>query len=438
VNATRRNFVVQPGGRILGEIRVPGDKSISHRAAMLGAVAEGTTEINGFLEGEDCLATLTALAAMGVQFERPASAQLRVQGCGVGGLRAPPAALDVGNSGTSMRLLAGLLAGQAFDSVLIGDSSLMRRPMGRVAAPLRRMGADVRTNEGRPPLVIAGGRKLRGCRHELDFPSAQVKSALLLAGLWAKGQTRVREPTPTRDHTERALETFGVRVARDGDAVAVDGPARRLAAARLDVPGDFSSAAFFIVAGLIAADAPVHIRDVGINPTRTALLEILRRMGADIRLQALADAAGEPRADIEVRPSRLRGIVVPPELVPAALDELPVLFAAAGVADGETEVSGARELRVKESDRLAAMAAGLTSLGIAVQDRPDGLVVRGGPVTGGIIDSCGDHRIAMAFAVLACRARSQVIIRDVQNVATSFPGFAGVARAAGLRLMEEW
>jgi 3-phosphoshikimate 1-carboxyvinyltransferase len=335
-----------------------------------------------------------------------------------------------------MRLLAGLLAGQEFDSTLVGDASLMQRPMERVAEPLRRMGADVRTQEGRPPLSIGGGRRLRGCAHVLPVASAQVKSALLLAGLQAEGRTSVREPAPSRDHTERMLASFGARVIREDGAVAVDGPAA-IAGTRIDVPGDFSSAAFFIVTGLIAAGGTLCIRGVGVNPTRIALIEILRNMGADIRLHALADATGEPRADIEVRRSRLRGIAVPPALVPAAIDELPVLFAAAAVADGETTVTGAGELRVKESDRLATMAAGLTALGIAVESRPDGMVVRGGPVRGGAIDCHGDHRIAMAFAVLATRAQSQVAIRDVQNVATSFPRFAAVARAAGLRLSEE-
>ncbi len=436
MSVRRERLVTIPGGRVAGDIRVPGDKSISHRAAILGAVAEGTTEIHGFLEGEDCLATLAALAAMGVGIERPGSGRVRIQGVGLDGLKAPPAALDLGNSGTSMRLLTGLLAGQGFDSILIGDASLMSRPMERVAAPLRRMGADVSTNEGRPPVAIRGGRALHGAEHRLEVPSAQVKSALLLAGMKAQGRTIVREPGISRDHTERMLGAFGVQVSRDDTAVAVEGRAR-LQGAHIDVPGDFSSAAFFIVAALVAGREPLWIRDLGVNPTRTGLIDILRMMGADIRAHSLAEIAGEPRADIEVFPSTLRGIVVPEALVPVAIDELPVLFAAAAVAEGETVVTGAGELRVKESDRLAAMAQGLTTLGVQVEGRPDGLRIRGGAVGGGEVDCRGDHRIAMAFAVLGARARAPVVIDDVQNVATSFPGFTALARSAGLRFQED-
>jgi len=286
-----------------------------------------------------------------------------------------------------------------------------------------------------PPIAIEGGHALRGCEHALEIPSAQVKSALLLAGLYATGPTRVLEPGISRDHTERMLEAFGVNVPCSATSAGIAGPAA-LTATRIDVPGDFSSAAFFVVAGLIAGGAPLRIRDVGVNPTRTALIDILQLMGADIRLHEITMQAGEPRADIEVRPSRLRGIVVPPALVPIALDELPILFAAAAVAEGDTVVTGAAELRVKESDRLAAMADGLESIGVAVDRLPDGLLVHGGPVSGGAVASRGDHRVAMSFAVLGARARSPIEIRDVQNVATSFPGFAGTARAAGLQLVE--
>jgi 3-phosphoshikimate 1-carboxyvinyltransferase len=425
-----------PGGRVAGEMRVPGDKSISHRAAMFGAIATGVTEIHGFLEGEDCLATLAAFAAMGVQIERDGSGRVRIHGVGMQGLRPSTAALDLGNSGTSMRLLAGLLCGQRFDSVLIGDASLMRRPMERVAVPLRRMGADVRTNEGRPPISIAGGRTLRGFEHRLELPSAQVKSALLLAGLQAEGRTTVREPGPSRDHTENMLEAFGVPVTREPQSVSIEGPAQ-LAATQIDIPGDFSSAAFFVVAGLIAGKSPLLIRGVGINPTRTALLDILRSMGGEVRLHRVADRGGEPVADIEVRPGVLRGVTVPPALVPVAMDELPCLFAAAAVAEGDTLVTGAGELRVKESDRLAAMGDGLTALGVAVEPHADGICIRGGAVSGGTVDSRGDHRVAMAFAVLAARAQGPVTVRDVQNVTTSFPGFASAARAAGLRVEEK-
>jgi 3-phosphoshikimate 1-carboxyvinyltransferase len=298
------------------------------------------------------------------------------------------------------------------------------------------MGADVRTQDGRPPIVIRGQGRLRGCAHALEIPSAQVKSAILLAGLQASGRTAVREPAVSRDHTERMLPAFGVPVIRDDGGVAIDGPAR-LVATRLEVPGDFSSAAYFVVAGLIAGKAPLLVRGIGINPTRTALLDILQRMGGDIRIRRTASGAGEPVADIEVRPSVLRGIVVPEDRVPIAMDELPLLFAAAAAAEGETVVTGAGELRVKESDRLAAMADGLESVGVAVERLPDGLRVRGGTVHGGAVESRGDHRIAMAFAVLGARASGPIAVRDVQNVATSFPGFAQTARAAGLHVAEE-
>jgi 3-phosphoshikimate 1-carboxyvinyltransferase len=435
VSARRERLITIPGGRVAGEIRVPGDKSISHRAAILGAVAEGSTEIDGFLDSEDCLATLAALAALGVVVEQPGPGRVRIHGAGLGGLRAPSAALDLGNSGTSMRLLCGLLAGQDFNAILIGDASLMSRPMERVAAPLRRMGADVSTNEGRPPVAIRGGRALHGVDQRLEVPSAQVKSALLLAGMQADGRTIVREPGISRDHTERMLGAFGVQVSRDDGAVAVEGRAR-LQATRIDVPGDFSSAAFFIVAALVAGREPLRILDVGVNPTRTALIDILRMMGADIRLHRLAEIGGEPRADIEIRPGGLRGIRVPEALVPVAMDELPVLFAAAAVAEGDTVVTGAGELRVKESDRLTAMAQGLTALGVGVEKRPDGLRIHGGRIGGGDVDSRGDHRIAMSFAVLGARAQAPVVIDDVRNVATSFPGFTALARSAGLRFEE--
>jgi 3-phosphoshikimate 1-carboxyvinyltransferase len=430
------SFIAGPGGRISGEVRVPGDKSISHRAVMLGAIAQGVTEVSGFLDGEDCLATLAAFDAMGVRVERPAADRLIIHGVGLRGLKAPSAALDLGNSGTGMRLLAGLLCGQEFDAVLVGDQSLMRRPMDRVGAPLRRMGARFRTRDGRPPIEITGRRPLQGVAHELDMPSAQVKSAILLAGLYASGRTLVVESTPTRDHTERMLAAFGVPVERDEAWIAIRGPAMPRGC-RIEVPGDFSSAAFFIVAGLIAGLAPLLIRGVGVNPTRTGLLRILGLMGADIRLLGQRDYGGEPVADIEVRPGPLRGIAVPHELVASAIDEFPVLFAAAAVAEGETTVTGASELRVKESDRIAVMADGLKRLGVHAEALPDGMCIHGGAVGGGIVECRGDHRIAMSFAVLAARASDTVVIRDVRYVATSFPGFAATARGAGLLLGEE-
>jgi len=429
-------YRVAPGGCVQGELTVPGDKSISHRALMLGAIAEGQTDIGGFLAGEDCLATARALTALGVRIEGPADTQVRVHGVGAQGLRAADAPLDMGNAGTAMRLMMGLLAPQRFDSTLIGDDSLMRRPMERVAVPLRLMGAEIHTHEGRPPVQIRGRPDLRAIQYALPVASAQVKSAILLAALGASGRTRLTEPAPSRDHTERMLRAFGVDVPQQGATIALEG-GQTLTGTRIEVPGDFSSAAFFLVAGCLAAERPLVLKNVGINPTRTGLLELLQRMGADIRVQPHAALArgGEPIADLEVRKSALTGITVPESLVPLAIDEFPVFFVAAACASGETLVRGAHELRVKESDRLAAMAAGLAVLGIETQLLADGLWLRGGSAfSGGTIESRGDHRIAMAFAVAALRARAPIQILDVANVATSFPGFLATARAAGLQI----
>ncbi|MBS0366782.1 MAG: 3-phosphoshikimate 1-carboxyvinyltransferase [Proteobacteria bacterium] len=424
------------GGTVGGTLTVPGDKSISHRALMLGAIAEGDTHISGFLDGEDCLATARALAALGVTVERPAPTEVRVRGVGPEGLTAAAAALDMGNAGTAMRLMMGLLAPQRFDSILVGDESLMRRPMLRVAEPLGLMGARIQTTDGRPPVRIAAAAGLRAIRYELPVASAQVKSALLLAGLAAAGRMHIVEPAPARDHTERMLRAFGVELLQDGRTIAMEG-GQVLRGTPVRVPADFSSAAFFLVAGCMAADAPLVLSGIGVNPTRTGLLTLLQRMGADIRIQARGGegAQGEPAADIEVRRSELRGITVPESLVPLAIDELPVFFIAAACARGETLVRGAQELRVKESDRLAAMAAGLAALGVEHQLLPDGMWIRGADTFGGgRIDSCGDHRVAMAFAVAALRARAPLAIDDVANVATSFPGFVDSARAVGIRV----
>jgi len=435
-------YIVGPGGRVEGEITVPGDKSISHRALMLGGIAEGVTDITGFLAGEDCLATLRALQAMGVAIERPEDEHVIVRGAGLEGLRGCAAALDMGNAGTAMRLFMGLLAPQRFGSTLIGDESLMRRPMERVAAPLRLMGADIKTNAGRPPVEIAGGRTLRAIEYTLPVASAQVKSALLLAGLQASGRTRVTEPAPSRDHTERMLGAFGVEVLRSGAEIALEG-GQELRATHIPVPADFSSAAFFLVVGCLAAEHGLLLRNVGVNPTRTGLLDLLLQMGADIRLHhasaagrgAASEATGEPVADIEVRRSRLKGIKVPEALVPLAIDEFPVFFVAAACAEGETLVRGALELRVKETDRLAAMAQGLTVLGVRNELLDDGLWIRGdGGFGGGTIDSHGDHRIAMAFAIASLRAQQPIEILDVANVATSFPGFVRLAQSVGLHI----
>jgi 3-phosphoshikimate 1-carboxyvinyltransferase len=434
VAAAVKEYQVAPGTEVAGSVTVPGDKSISHRALMLGGIATGQTRICGFLASEDCLATLSALAALGVQIERPQPTEVIVHGVGAGGLHGTPQPLDMGNAGTAMRLSMGLLAGQPFASTLIGDASLMRRPMERVAAPLRQMGAEITTREGRPPVCLHGGRILNAIDYPMPMASAQVKSAVLLAGLGANGTTRVTEPAPTRDHTERMLGAFGVRVERDGATVSVHG-GQALTGTTIEVPADFSSAAFFLVAGVLAAPQGLRLRNVGVNPTRTGLLQMLQLMGARISVHPHADALGEPIADLEVHASALRGIEVPASLVPLSIDEFPVFFIAAACAQGETVVRGAEELRVKESDRLAVMAEGLRALGVDHTLLPDGIRIRGGQgFTGGTVDSHGDHRIAMAFAIASLKARAPIRILDVANVATSFPGFVELAQGIGIRI----
>lgn len=429
------DYIVQPGGRLTGRLRVPGDKSISHRAVMLGSLAEGTSRVTGLLEGEDVLATIAAFRAMGVRMQGPQQGTLTVHGVGLHGLKAPERALDMGNSGTAMRLMAGLLAGQPFDSELVGDASLSRRPMQRVADPLNRMGAAIETSEGgRPPLRIRGGRRLHGIDYVLPVPSAQVKSALLLAGLYAEGVTTVTEPAPTRDHTERMLRGFGYAVESRGRTVRLQGGGR-LQARDVEVPADLSSAAFFLIGAAIAPGSELLLEHVGINPTRTGALEILRLMGADIEILDPREAGGEPVADLRVRTSRLRGIRIPEELVPLAIDEFPILFVAAACAEGETVLRGAHELRVKESDRIAVMAQGLKRLGIDARETPDGIAIRGGRFSGGEVESFGDHRIAMSFAIAALAASGPITVRDCKNVATSFPGFVELARSAGLGIV---
>lgn len=425
-------FVCQPGGAVGGEITVPGDKSVSHRSLMLGGLATGDTEVTGFLESEDCLATMAALQSMGVRVDRLEQSRLVVHGPGKGALRAPSNPLDMGNAGTAMRLFMGLLAPQPFDATLVGDSSLMRRPMERVAGPLRLMGADITTQDGKPPVEIRGNPHLKGIEYTLPMASAQVKSAVLLAGLGAEGRTRVNESAPTRDHTERMLSAFGVKITRERGSVSLEG-GQALRGTNIDVPGDFSSAAFFLVAASLAAKQPLTIRGVGVNPTRTGLLDLLRSMGADIRLHERKARGDEPIADLEVHAAALQGIEVPEALVPLAIDEFPILFIAAACAKGETVLRGAHELRVKESDRLAVMAEGLGRLGVEHELLPDGIRIQGGSgFRGGRIDSHGDHRIAMSFAVASLRANGPVEIEDVANVATSFPGFVATARRAGL------
>jgi 3-phosphoshikimate 1-carboxyvinyltransferase len=435
--AAVKEYQVAPGSQVRGEVSVPGDKSISHRALMLGGIASGDTRIRGFLASEDCLATLSALAALGVRIERPEATRVIVHGVGAAGLHASATPLDMGNAGTAMRLSMGLLAGQSFASTLIGDSSLMRRPMERVAGPLRQMGAQITTQAGLPPVLLHGGRVLQGIDYAMPIASAQVKSAVLLAGLAAQGRTRVTEPAPTRDHTERMLAAFGVKVERQGSSASLMG-GQPLIGTDIEVPADFSSAAFFLVAGALAAEQGLLLRNVGVNPTRIGLLRMLQIMGAGITLhpRTATNGAGEPVADIEVHAGRLRGIEVPESLVPLSIDEFPVFFIAAACAEGETVVRGAAELRVKESDRLAVMAEGLAALGVEHTLLPDGIRIRGGQgFTGGTVNSHGDHRIAMAFTMASLKARGPIRILDVANVATSFPGFVALAQVIGIRII---
>lgn len=404
---------------------------MSHRAVMLAALAEGTSRIDGFLEGEDTRATAATFSRMGVVIEAPSQSRRIVHGVGLHGLHAPTGPLDCGNAGTGMRLLAGLLSGQAFDSVLTGDDSLSRRPMRRVIEPLWRMGARIEAREGGlPPLVVSGRRELQGIDYTLEVASAQVKSALLLAGLYAKGETVVREPHPTRDYTERMLRAFGAEIDFSPGYARLRGR-QRLKATDIAVPADFSSAAFFMVAATVIPGSLLRLRAVGLNPRRTGLLAALRSMGADISEENRSQHGGEPVADLVVRHAPLSGIEVPEQLVPDMIDEFPALMIAAACASGATVVRGAGELRVKESDRLAAMSAGLRALGVRVDETSDGATVHGGPLGAGQVDSLGDHRIAMAFAVAAQRAAGEVRISDVANVATSFPGFVTLARRAG-------
>lgn len=427
-------FTALPGGHLSGQLRVPGDKSISHRAVMLGSLAQGVTEVEGFLTGEDCLATMKAFQAMGVRIEKTGPTALSITGAGKAGLSAPKKALDLGNSGTSMRLMAGLMAAQKFSSTLTGDASLSRRPMARVVEPLRLMGASIATTEGqRSPLTIAPVEQLNGIRYQSRVASAQVKSCLLLAGLYAQGVTEVLEPEASRDHTERMLAAFGVRVEASVGRAAVQG-GQMLKATNIRVPADISSAAFFMVGAAMTPGCEITLTDVGVNPTRTGIIDVLRQMGAEIELLNPREFGAEPVADIRVRGARLRGTAIGKELVAAAIDEFPIIFIAAAFAEGETIVTGAEELRVKESDRIQSMCDGLQTLGIDALATADGMRITGGRMHGGVVDSKGDHRIAMSFAIAALHAEQPIKILDCANVNTSFPGFAELAQSAGLRL----
>lgn len=440
-----QQFTILPGAKTFkGKFTVPGDKSVSHRSIMFGAIAEGTTHVTGFLEGEDALATLQAFRDMGVSIEGPKNGEVTIHGVGMQGLKAPAGPIYMGNSGTSMRLLAGMLSAQQFDSVMTGDASLTKRPMERIAKPLREMGAQIQTTgeRGTPPVSITGTQALKGIHYDLPMASAQVKSGILLAGLWAEGETSVTEPEPTRDHTERMLRAFGYEVKTEGNRISLQGGGK-LVGTNIQVPSDISSAAFFMVGAAITENSDVTLEAVGINPTRTGVIEILKQMGADLSVENERIAGGEPIADIRIRGSRtLKGIHVPEDQVPLAIDEFPALFIAAACAEGETVLTGAAELRVKESDRIQVMADGLKTMGIDCTPTDDGIIIQGkgkagdwSPVfTGGEIESHHDHRIAMSFSMAGLRTSGEIKIVGTETVATSFPTFTELAGVAGLNI----
>lgn len=424
-----------PVQALSGTAIVPADKSISHRSVIFGALADGVTEVTNVLTGEDVLSTIAAFRSMGVLIEGPDSGRLRISGAGKFGLQAPGNEVDLGNSGTSIRLLSGLLAGQRFHSRLTGDESLRRRPMGRVVDPLTAMGAVIQSSEGCPPLDIRRSKRLTGIEYQMPVASAQVKSALLLAGLYAEGETLIYESTPTRDHTERMLAGFSNGQWQAGSAIRINGDIA-LAGQCLEVPGDISSAAFLLVAATICPGSDLLLPGVGINPTRSAVLAILRLMGADIEISSERLESNEPVCDLRVRSASLRGIDIPADFVANAIDEFPVLAIAAAAASGVTRVRGARELRVKESDRIAAIVQGLGTLGIDAVEYLDGMDITGGAFGSGSVESFGDHRIAMAFAVAGCLSDGTVEIQEAGNIRTSFPNFLSLANSIGMNISE--
>jgi len=430
-------WIVEPVNRLHGSVTIPGDKSMSHRSIMFGAMANGVTEVSGFLEGEDSVHTLLAFQSMGVQIERPAAGKVVIHGAGPAALNVPNEPIYLGNAGTGLRLMTGLLAGLRMPVTLSGDASLNGRPMQRIIDPLAQMGATIDADvNGTPPLTLHAGGQLNGIEYTTPMASAQVKSCVLLAGLSASGQTTVHEPAVTRDHTERMLRGFGINVHVDGLSVSLQG-GQALTATALTVPADISSAAFFIVGACMSPGSAVRMAGVGMNPTRTGILDILRLMGADIRVENERESGGEPVADLYVVGTQLHGIEVPESLVSLAIDEFPALFVAAAAADGETRVTGAAELRVKETDRIEVMVRGLRSLGADIVGTPDGARILGGnTLRGGTVDSAGDHRTAMAFSMAALLASEPITVLQCANVNTSFPGYVDVARQAGLRIGE--
>ena len=429
-------FITQPANTLSGTLKVPGDKSISHRCIMLGSLANGVTEVSGFLQGEDALATLKAFQAMGVKIEREDD-KVTIYGVGLYGLKQANVPLDLGNSGTSMRLMSGILAAQAFDTELVGDVSLSKRPMGRVIDPLTEMGAVIESNNGKPPLKIKGAQSLKGIHYDLPVASAQVKSCVLLAGLYAEGETCVNEPETTRDHTERMLNGFGYPVNTNAKQMCLAGGGV-LTATKIQVPSDISSAAFFMVAACIAPQADITLMGVNINPTRTGVIDILQLMGGNLTLSNEREIGGELLADIRIQSSDLKGINIPKNLIPLAIDEFPAIFIAASCATGETVLTDAKELRVKESDRIQVMADGLTILGVKNTVLEDGIKIQGGVFSkpSGTIESHHDHRISMSFAIASLRCEHAIEINGVDNVKTSFPNFVALANSAGMSIVE--
>ncbi len=430
-------FIAKPATSLSGNLKIPGDKSISHRSIMLGSLASGVTKVKGFLEGEDALSTLKAFQAMGVKIEREGD-NVTIHGVGINGLKKPLKALDLGNSGTSIRLMSGILAAQDFDCELHGDESLSKRPMGRVINPLTKMGAVIESNDnGKPPLRIKGSQKLKGIKYDLPVASAQVKSCVLLAGLYADGETCVTEPAPTRDHTERMLKGLGYDVRVNENQMCLTGGGE-LTATEIQVPSDISSSAFFMVAAAIAPQADVTLTGVNVNPTRTGVINILQLMGANLTLSNEREIGGELLADIRIQSSELKGIKIPEQLVPLAIDEFPAVFIAASCAQGETTLTGAKELRVKESDRIQVMADGLNILGIENEVLEDGIKIQGGVFQNPaqMIESHHDHRISMSFAIASLRCDYPIEINGVDNVMTSFPNFVALANSAGMNITE--
>ena len=431
------SFIINGPGVLRGSITLPGDKSISHRAVILGAIAQGRTTIEGMLESEDVLSTVNALRNMGVKIVHHKEDGMVVEGVGLYGLKDPGQALNMGNSGTAMRLMAGVLVGQSFPSTLVGDDSLSQRPMARVVEPLRALGADITVqNAGYPPIQIKPVKQLRGVDYVMPVASAQVKSAFLLAALCAEGVSRVKEPTQTRDHTERMLRGFGHSISQQGDWIRVIG-GMELSGVKLVVPGDLSSAAFFIVGAAIATESEIILKNVGVNPTRTGVIEILQQMGARIDCLNKKSVCGEPTADLVVSSSPLRGVKIEMHQVARAIDEFPILSIAAACARGKTTLHGAEELRVKESDRIRSIVSGLSELGISVEERPDGYAVTGGEILPGEVNSLSDHRIAMAFAIAGLVVSGSICIHDTVNVRTSFPEFVELASSMGMPIQEQ-